>query len=66
MIYVRCTSHRARHKLERLLGYPPRDFFTLPNYTHYLEIPAEYVDAALAIKGVFVGKPRGDLLLAWT
>lgn len=53
---VRVTSHRAREKLERLLGYPPKGYFSWQRAGSWREVPADKRAAALAIKGI---KPAG-------
>lgn len=49
---LRTHSHRARQKLEALLGFHPPYFYTFRDGAEFVEVAEPMVDTALGIKGV--------------
>jgi hypothetical protein len=66
MIPVKCGSHRARQKLERLLGYAPKEYYSFYARNHVYEVPADKLTEALAIKGVTKSRKIYKLSQAWS
>ena len=64
---VRIGSHRAREKLERLLGTLPQTYFSWHREGQWCEVPAEKLTDALLIKGISNGpRVRDDLRKSWS
>jgi hypothetical protein len=63
-ILVRCTSHRARERLFRLLGYRPQGWvsFTRNVDKGLYEVPPERLADALRIKGIRRTRWSDDLM----
>jgi len=64
-VLVKCGSHRARHKLERLLGYTPQAYYSFYARNHAYEVPADKLDSALAIKGVTKSRKMYKIFPTW-
>ena len=58
---VKVSSHRAREKLVRLLGYVPQGYFSWRREGEWLEVPHGKLAEALAIKGISRAKWKPDL-----
>ena len=58
---VKVGSHRARERLERLLGYLPPGYFSWQRQGEWREIPDDKLAQALAIKGITRARRRDDL-----
>lgn len=57
---VRVGSHRARSKLEQLLGYLPQGYFSFYRPGEFREVPADKAEAALQIKGISKARWHDD------
>lgn len=49
---VRVSSHRARQKLERLLGFAPQSYFNLSRGNDFYYVPTDRAAEVLAITGI--------------
>lgn len=58
---VRLGSHRAASKVELIVGGKLDWHFTWADGGTFALIPAEHVDAALAVTGVTRARPKGDV-----
>jgi hypothetical protein len=52
MAIVRVNSHRAREKMERLLGFEPTEYFSFSHDYHWWEVPDDKLEEILKIKGI--------------
>jgi hypothetical protein len=66
-VFVRTKSHRARHKLDALLGYHPPYYWTWEDGGEFAKIPADKLDEARKIKGITKARKKPeDLCACWT
>lgn len=59
---VRCYSHRSREKMERVLGYKPREFYSFFKKGHRWEVPIDKLPTVLGIKGIKKSRWSDDLM----
>lgn len=55
-VFVKCNSHRAREKLQRLIDHKINSYYNLAVAYHIYEIFENELDGALKITGVTKGK----------
>ena len=61
---VRTTSHRSRDRMERVVaGLVP--YFSWARAGEFYYVPAESLDAVLAIKGITRARKPADLAKCW-
>jgi hypothetical protein len=65
-VLVRTHSHRARRRLQILLGSLPPSYNSWLRGGGYFWLPEAALAAALQIKGVRKAQDPGDLFQAWT
>jgi hypothetical protein len=66
-VFVRANSHRASHRLVRLLGYKPKCYYDWdrPATGGYYPIPAKTLSQARNIPGITKAKYPDDLRECW-
>jgi hypothetical protein len=66
-VYVKCSSHRARDKLFRLLGDKPKGYWSFDHGNHYgiFLIPADKLESAREITGVTKLRNTEGLMKCW-
>ena len=57
-VLVRLGSHRARQKLEALIGYRPQNWFSFRHAGYLAEIPLVWLPQARKIKGIRLAKVK--------
>lgn len=55
---VRATSHRARNKMETLLGFKPQCYFNMDRGNDFYYVPTDRAEEVLAITGM---KPAREI-----
>ena len=51
-LVVRVCSHRARHRLQNLIGAETQGYFSWDRKGEWRACPPEFLERALAIKGI--------------